>query len=1045
MANKEDEVMGEATVENTTVTNNPQDNGDNMTVDDSSSNSSSVEPQTPKEKVQFINNLLNNHPTPKKDEVWYVIDAKWFRSFQDYGETDESPGPIDNNPILQERDINDQSIRLKDSIQEREDYELIPSEVWKKLFKWFSGGPEICRYTIKASRDSTKENYIVELRPFEISIALLTSSDISSLDFIDFEFSKNDTIEEIFEQVKRHFSVENKECKLWKTAYDSPYEEVKITEETAQLTLENVLERRVGQKFIIEAGPNWSIDTSSQQTSVSTMRNQSSNSITLSGKSEKSKPKSSIRCYTPGVCGLSNLGNTCFMNSGLQCLTHSPIFHDYFINDFFQKEINVKNPLGMGGKIAIAFGNLMKEMWSGENNYVSPVEFKQVIGRYAPQFAGYQQQDSQELISFLLDGLHEDLNRITDKPLTQQVETKGRDEDVVAKESWEVHKKRNNSIIVDKFQGQLKSTLVCPKCEQVSVTFDPFMYLTLPIPIDRSRLISVIVFLNTTFDEQEEDNNKVNERLSNIPVKVVCKVSKQGSISELRDSILEQLGFNPTTDHDRCIIYEVFSNRVYKYLSNNDSISGILENDTLHAQILPPKETVLKSSFSLTSQSFNKLCLLPYNVHHLYQNRSYGYGSYTSPNNQLPFISVKLSTAKVQYNSLRFQTIGAPFVIPLGSIYQQPKKNEEEKQQAGPISPSEAMEDDNKVEEPTTSNAVPVETIPKPTNADLYEYCFNYMRRYFSKNFMNDLEHIMVNHNLTLMDFMPTESNLLKRKKILQALRLRRQSTDDEDQEENEEDEDSPLILFYLKYESESSLRNEFDETTLDGAIPCNDELVQPPESRYSSSKAEKKSMFMYIPHNIEEKLLDYQTMRSLKEHPSVQQKLTKESDYCHITQCLELFTTTEKLSANDTWYCPNCKDHVQATKKVEIWKSPDILVVHLKRFQFNAYTRDKIDRFIDYPLQNFDLEPYVQSKDPEDHKDLNYDLFAISDHYGGLGGGHYTAVARNHLDGKWYKFDDSRAGEVSSVENIKSSSNYVLFYVRKKLANCSAPYDEEQ
>lgn len=64
---------------------------------------------------------------------------------------------------------------------------------------------------------------------------------------------------------------------------------------------------------------------------------------------------------------------------------------------------------------------------------------------------------------------------------------------VVAKEAWENHRLRNNSIIVDIFHGLFKSTLVCPKCSKVSVTFDPFCYLTLPLPLKKDRTMEVFL------------------------------------------------------------------------------------------------------------------------------------------------------------------------------------------------------------------------------------------------------------------------------------------------------------------------------------------------------------------------------------------------------------------------------------------------------------------------------------------------------------------------------------------------------------------------
>ena len=126
----------------------------------------------------------------------------------------------------------------------------------------------------------------------------------------------------------------------------------------------------------------------------------------------------------------------------------------------------------MGGAIAETFGALLTRMWasSGASNSYSPREFKMQLQRFAPQFSGYQQHDSQELVAFLLDGLHEDLNRVLKKPYVEKPDWEGGDDLELVKlahKSWEGYMKRNDSIIVDLFQGQYQSTLVCPECEKV--------------------------------------------------------------------------------------------------------------------------------------------------------------------------------------------------------------------------------------------------------------------------------------------------------------------------------------------------------------------------------------------------------------------------------------------------------------------------------------------------------------------------------------------------------------------------------------------------
>ncbi len=166
---------------------------------------------------------------------------------------------------------------------------------------------------------------------------------------------------------------------------------------------------------------------------------------------------------------------------------------EYFACDNYIEDINEENPLGMKGEIARAFGEMIKNMWSGRYTYIVPRNFKMAVGRFSSTFLGYQQQDSQELLTFLLDGLHEDLNRIKKKPYIEMEDGGNRPDDEIATEAWENHKKRNDSVILDLFQGLLKSTVVCPECPKISVTFDPVSQLSLPLPVKKERQIEVCI------------------------------------------------------------------------------------------------------------------------------------------------------------------------------------------------------------------------------------------------------------------------------------------------------------------------------------------------------------------------------------------------------------------------------------------------------------------------------------------------------------------------------------------------------------------------
>mmetsp|Transcript_4078 Transcript_4078/g.11701 ORF Transcript_4078/g.11701 Transcript_4078/m.11701 type:complete len:707 (+) Transcript_4078:184-2304(+) len=185
-----------------------------------------------------------------------------------------------------------------------------------------------------------------------------------------------------------------------------------------------------------------------------------------------------------GVIGLRNLGNTCFLNSSLQCLSATIPLTDYFLGYDYRSEINKNNFLGTGGKLVTAYAELTKQMWLGSKSVAEPIDFKKQLQTFAPQFVGCHQHDAQELLAFLLDGIHEDLNRVKERPYVEDRDCDGTNDEQDAVENWKNYLRRNKSLIVDMFQGQLRNTCKCLKCGHVNIRFEPFMYLSLPITKD---------------------------------------------------------------------------------------------------------------------------------------------------------------------------------------------------------------------------------------------------------------------------------------------------------------------------------------------------------------------------------------------------------------------------------------------------------------------------------------------------------------------------------------------------------------------------------
>ncbi|OQV13366.1 Ubiquitin carboxyl-terminal hydrolase 2 [Hypsibius exemplaris] len=191
-----------------------------------------------------------------------------------------------------------------------------------------------------------------------------------------------------------------------------------------------------------------------------------------------------------GLIGLKNLGNTCFMNSILQCLSNTRPLRDYCLLGEYESEVNTTTSQ-MKGALITTFASMMEALWKRHTSYSAsspyiPDKFHRQVQQYAPRFSGYLQQDAQEFLRYLLEGLHEDVNRVTEKTRPESADIPHSLSDAQkATESWKRYLRRDNSKIVDLFVGQLKSSLICESCGYCSVTCDPFWDLSLPIPGSR--------------------------------------------------------------------------------------------------------------------------------------------------------------------------------------------------------------------------------------------------------------------------------------------------------------------------------------------------------------------------------------------------------------------------------------------------------------------------------------------------------------------------------------------------------------------------------
>lgn len=246
-----------------------------------------------------------------------------------------------------------------------------------------------------------------------------------------------------------------------------------------------------------------------------------------------------------GIVGLSNLGNTCYMNSVLQCLNGVTYFRDYIINsdiikDLYKnvssvvKDVDKKNYslILANSQLTITFQmyKLLNAIWLNQTKSIRPISFKNIFGNKIKNFQNFEQQDAQEALICILNTIHEELQTVVDidyKIFTQEylnLFDKAEQENITNIECckleykypdfWELfslkraidkYNKKSNSCVSNIFQNMISSTLECPECNFHTYSFDPSFVLSIPIPNERKINIGKIKEQLETIKHLPED------------------------------------------------------------------------------------------------------------------------------------------------------------------------------------------------------------------------------------------------------------------------------------------------------------------------------------------------------------------------------------------------------------------------------------------------------------------------------------------------------------------------------------------------------------
>ncbi|CAG2116328.1 unnamed protein product, partial [Medioppia subpectinata] len=566
-------------------------------------------------------------------------------------------------------------------------------------------------------------------------------------------------------------------------------------------------------------------ETSSHGKEIVLVPNDNNNAATAQTPPRKVRPKA------VGYTGLQNLGNTCFMNSVVQCLSNTDPFRDYFTSGSYVPDINTNNPFGSGGVICRTFADLMRQLWSGTETSVAPVKLKERMGEKCSTFSSYMQQDAQEFCAFLLDVLHEDLNRRRERPVIKD-EKDGDDESdepiddqTLADQSWHTFGLLNDSIVTQQFYGQYKSKLVCPICAKVSVTFDPFVYLSLPLP--KPKVEYEVYFF------KRDANGMSTSR----PTKYLLKLPKDCVVKNMLDEISTLTGVDASAL--RCLQC-LNSGSIEKFLQPNWTLNKpevnkyllifelmvatepneeIMEYVVIQRLAEPPKSDSCANCDKNSGWDNVELkaCLTCHRV---------AYCDKTCQQNHWP--SHKKDCV------YRPEITATPFII----------------------------------------------TVPKSqlTYRQLWTIIYSYARH-----------SMQLSEPLNLNEF-PTPPPF----KLKFYQNWNKEDTENTIEPTDDDGYDTHLTLNHYHIAMDWTNSRKFGD---------NWAKVEP-----------------------------LMGLCAITDHKHTNSHTKEVVD---LTDCLRLHTQPEKLTSDNPWYCPKCKESQQATKQITLWRLPQILVIQLKRFSF--------------------------------------------------------------------------------------------------------------
>lgn len=841
-----------------------------------------------------------------------------------------------------------------------------------------------------------------------------------------------------------------------------------------------------------------------------------------SKKSNAYKPLSS-GCSYPGfgACGLFNLGNTCYSNSALQCISYIPLLRAYLLSRQFQRngDLNRDNPLGTGGQVLEEFAELLRGMWSGKSGTLQPLKFRHSLVRAKQRYSGTEQQDAQELLNDILDILHEDSNRVLKKPYVEAIEDEWVENTClyrVGEEAWRRYMRRNRSIIANLCMGQVLNRVTCPITNYTSRIFEPFNVLSLPLPNVTEVFFRCIVIRRASVlncSKSLVSPEKLRTRFQRLPKQSVAEeyilaMSRVADISELKGHLVKICGI----PGDRFKLHTITSGSVEDIASKTISF-GVLQDKVTGPcwQFAQNEKSTEPTNQKMTTIVAFESTLCPRpdkGSPHDDDGSSQKEGSSYASSRHL---SIE-DTVKIYGDDLEchlFDTNPSYLSKAISKILW-PKSVRgfaiglrvdaiDQRDQWFPGTIVDVSHSGNGLTSKTTStkdsgfhikvhfdnfsskwdisytledirngNVLPLysKVLPKDVPFEIQIFHsqshdpFNFFGLPFFVHYYvewtcaragahmlaqtarfleSDNQTILFDDNDNMQFSEKYSSSADVQKMIKEAQNAISKTIDvliDADKKY------IGLLLYESKNDDNGSLADKVSTLTaklerkmnlLIGLLPFNIMIY---EKNQSSTTYKNRGVLRPFPFTLDRTIgncmnarqeiaICWKDLKKVSEntiisfHSPLPIDIHREShEYMRKRQndimkihggsglngislgsCLNEFCNEQQLDESECWRCPKCKEVREGKQRMTLWRLPDVLTFHLKRFNCSSRWHEKITHKVNFPLTGLNMNEWCDKESPLakdlDHDNCTYDLIGVINHYGGMTSGHYTASVK--------------------------------------------------